>query len=171
MFGIMKRPLKILAVLVLLLLLLLAIWVGSPVAPRGTASVVLLGLTNNGVGQRGVLVCFTNASSAGVVGVVHSIDYKVAGSWFTNQPAPGIVVADVGSSADIGPHEGRVVFVRCPTNAAWRLRMRYHEQPRGPRGVFVRAADLLTALGDRARHLPVSYTGQTYLAESLEIPQ
>jgi hypothetical protein len=167
----MKRPVKMLVALVLLLLLLV-IWIGfSPVVPGGRASVVFLGLTNSGVGQRGVLVCFTNASSAGVVGVVHSVDYKTAGSWFPNQPAPAIVVADVASSADLGPHEGRVAFVRCPTNTAWRLRMRYHEQPRGPRGVFVRAADLLTALRNRARHVPVSYTSQTYLAETPEIPQ
>ena len=164
------NPFKIVAALLLLLLLVLAIWVGfSPVAPRGTASVVFLGFSNNGAGHPSIVVLFTNAASVGVVGMVHSVDYKAAKGWVTNQPVPGVVAADVASSADLGPHEGRVVLVRCPTNAAWRLRMRYHEQPRGPRGLFAQAADLLTGLRDRARH--VSYTGQTYLAETSEITQ
>ncbi len=161
---------SLLVAVVLLLLLGLAIWVGfSPIAPRAAASVVFLGLTNNGAGQHGALLCFTNASSVGVVGMVHSVDYKTAEGWIKNQPVPGAVAADIASSADLGPHEGRVVLVRCPTNAAWRLRMRYHEQPRGPRGLLAQAADLLSGLWDRAR--PVSYTGQTSLAETSEIPQ
>ncbi len=168
----MKRAFKILAVLAVLLVFLLAIWFGSSPAPRrGTASVVFLGLTNNASGQPGALLCFTNASSVGVAGMVHSVDYKTAEGWLTNQPVPGVVTADVASSADLGPHGARVVPVRFPTNAVWRLRMRYHEQPRGPQGVFVRAADLLTALRDRVSHVPVSYSGQSYLAETGEIAQ
>ncbi len=166
----MKRVSTILAALFLLLLLLLAVWVMfSPVAPRGTASVVFLGLTKNGAGQGCALLCFTNASSVGVVGMAHSVDYKTPEGWFSNRPVPAVVAADIASFADLGPHEGRVISVRCPTNAAWRLRMRYHEQPRGPRGLFAQVADLLSGLRDRARH--VSYTGQTYLAATSEITQ
>jgi hypothetical protein len=168
----MKRLFRFLAVLVFLLLLLVAIWFGFlPAAPRGTASVVFLGVTNNAFGQPCALLCFTNASSVGVAGMVHSVDYKSAEGWLTNQPAPGVVTADVASSADLGPHGARVVSVRFPTNAVWRLRIRYHEQPRGPQGVFVRAADLLTALRDRVRPVPVSYTGQSYLVETADIAQ
>jgi hypothetical protein len=47
--------------------------------------------------------------------------------------------------------------------------MRYHEQSRGPQGLFAQAADLLSGLRDGARH--VSYTGQTYLAETPEMTQ
>jgi hypothetical protein len=159
---------RLLGILVVLVLLLPAMWFGFPPAvPRGTASVIFLGLTNNGAGQAGALLCFTNGSSVGVVGIAHSVDYRTPEGWLTNQPVPGVVAADIASSADLGPHEARVVSVRFPTNAGWRLRVRYHEQPRGPRGVLAQAADLVTALRDRAGH--VSYTGQTYLAETLEI--
>jgi hypothetical protein len=169
-FGIMKQPFKILSVLVFLLLFLFVIWlILSPVAPRGTASVLFLGLTNTASGQPGALLCFTNGSSVRVVGVVHSVDYKNDGGWLTNQPVPGVVAADVASSADLGPREARVVPVRFPTNAVWRLRIRYHEQPRGPQGAFVRLGDVLTALRDRVRRIPVSFSGRSFLTETGEI--
>src|SRR5512133_3634418 len=99
----MKRLFRIVAALVLLLLLVLAIWVAfSPVAPHGTASVVFLSLTNQGARQHGALLCFTNGSSVRVVGMVHSVDYKTAEGWYTNQPPPGAVAADIASSADLG---------------------------------------------------------------------
>lgn len=167
----MKHPFRLMSVLVLVLAVFLAVWFClSPVAPRGTASVLLLGLTNNASGQpAAALLCFTNASSVGVVGMVHSVDYKTAEGWLTNQPVPDLVTADVASFADLGPHRARVVSVRFPTNAVWRLRIRYHEQPRGPQGIFVRAADLLTAFRDRLRHVPISYSGDSYLAETADI--
>jgi hypothetical protein len=164
----MRRFSKSATAVVLLLLVSIIAWLFlSPVPPRGTASVVLLGVTNDLSGQRFATLQLTNASSSAVVGVAHSVDYKIGAGWLTEQPVPAVVAADLASTADLGSHESHLVTVRFPTNAMWRLRIRYHEQPHGAEGIVASAADLLMTLRDRARH--VSYTGQSYLAETSEI--
>jgi hypothetical protein len=167
-YCIMKLGVKVLAVLVLLLAFLLAIRIAlSPTSARSRATVVLVGVTNNPSGQQVVLLQFTNAGSVGVVGIPHSVDYRVADTWVTEQPVPGVITADIASSADLGPHEARMVSVRFPTNTTWRLRIRFHEQPRGMEGVLARISDLLQSLGNRAKH--TAYTGRNYLAETPDI--
>ncbi len=164
----MKRILIIAASALLLLLAAIVAWViFSPIPPRGQASVVLLSVTNDASGQRFATLLFTNPSPSAVVGIAHSVDYKTAVGWSREQPVPGILAADLASAADLGPGESHIVTVRFPTKTGWRLRLRYHEQPRAVEGAIAGVTDLLARLRDRAKH--VSYTGQSYLAETSEI--
>lgn len=166
----MTRRLPILAVVPFILLLSVVMWVCVwPVAPRPSASVVLLGVTSNAFGEQVAILCLTNPTATGVTGIPHSIDHKTGDHWVTQPSVPGAVIADMAASADLSPHEGRVISVRFPTSGSWKLRVRYHEQPRGAAGLLDRLTDLFATLRDRARH--TSYTGQSYLAETVEIGQ
>jgi hypothetical protein len=164
----MKRRTCIVAVLTLAVLIFIAIWVGiSRPGTRTTASVALLGTTNTASGQRVALLAFTNPTPLAVVGIPHSVDYRIGDTWLTQQRVPGVVLADIASSADLSPYGSCVVAVRFPTNGSWRLRIRYHEQPRGLRGAGARATDFVLRLFTRSQS--TAYTGQTYLAETPEI--
>jgi len=155
-----------------LLTLVVVLLVLSRSAPRGAASVALLGITNGPTGQRLAVLAFTNAGSLGVAGFPHSVDYKLADAWLTQQPVPAVVVVDVaaqwGTPVVLRPHESRVVAVRYPTNATWRFRIRYHEQRRGVPGAYARLTDFAHRLFTRSEH--TSFTGESYLRETLEIP-
>ena len=109
----MRRFFKIATVVGLLSLASMVAWLFlSPVPPHSTASVVLIGVTNDASGQRIATLQFTNASSSAVVGVAHSVDYKMGADWLTAQPVPAVVAADLASSADLGSHESQLVTFR-----------------------------------------------------------
>jgi hypothetical protein len=156
----------ILCLLVILAVVLLAL---APSGSAARASVALLAVTNDAAGKKFAVLRFTNASPVGVIGPAHSVDYKTADGWLTQQPVPGVVNADLQNRATLNPKESRDVSLRFPTNGTWRFRIRFHEQPRGVKGAWARLWDLKESVVSQAK--TTSYTGQSYLAETEEIKE
>jgi hypothetical protein len=163
-----KRPLIIVAVLALLLLAFLANRVVySPPTWGAPPSVALLGVATNLSGERLALLCFTNASSAEVIGSAYFVDYKVEDAWVIHPSLPAAIRASIPSVLALGPRESRLVRVPFPTNTTWRFRVLYQEKDRGLAGQFYRAADFVSNL---FRSTTVtSYNGQRYSAQTPEI--
>jgi hypothetical protein len=164
----MKRNVRIMAVLGLLLVALFTKYLSSsPQAPGGTASITLIGVTNDSSGARIALLGLTNASPAAAICSAYFIDYNIGNAWVPQPGVPAAGLADIPSVLALRPEESRILAVHFPTNATWRFRVIYQEQARGLEGTLSRAVDFVSNLFSAVKC--TGYTGRRYSAQTQEI--
>jgi hypothetical protein len=113
------RTLSILIV-ALLVLIPTCLWLATPTAPTGTASLILIGVTNNASGQRVALFSFTNGSSVSVVASSSFVHYKQGDMWVKpigNSRDWEFVPGTYSLGNDLAPHKSQPLAIHFPTNA------------------------------------------------------